>query len=191
MSDAVDTPAPAVSVAGEGPLHVTIRTTLGPLRCELFEGEAPRTVANFVALALGNIQWTDPKGVVGSRPLYPGTLFHRVIPDFLIQGGDPTGTGAGTAGYRWLDEPGALALAHDRPGMLSMANQGRPHTQSCQFFITEVPTPHLDGKHGVFGRVVEGLDIVRRIARVPASQSRPLTPVKMLGLVVFRGSGGV
>ncbi|MSQ00665.1 MAG: peptidylprolyl isomerase [Myxococcales bacterium] len=187
MSDAVDTPAPPLSLAGEGPLQVTIRTTLGELRCELFEADAPRTVANFVALALGNVEWTDPKGVVSSRPLYPGTLFHRVIPDFMIQTGDPTGTGAGTAGYRWLDEPSALRLRHERPGTLSMANQGRPHTQGCQFFITETPTPHLDGKHGVFGRVLVGMDIVRRIARVPASQSRPLTPVKMLELVVFRG----
>lgn len=186
MSEAPDSPAPPLDVPGQGRLRVRLRTTLGEIEAELFEAEAPRTVANFVALALGTVEWTDPKGRTERKPLYPGTLFHRVIPDFMIQGGDPTSTGAGTAGYRWRDEPGALALRHDRPGVLSMANQGRPHTQGCQFFITETPTPHLDGKHGVFGQVTAGLDVVRRIARVPANQGRPLTPVKLLEVQVFR-----
>ncbi len=181
-----DSPAPPVSVEGEGRLRVVLVTTLGEIEGVLFEKEAERTVANFVALALGTVEWTDPKGRTAARPLYPGTLFHRVIPDFMIQGGDPTGTGSGTAGYRWKDDVGALRLRHDRPGIFSMANQGRPHTQGCQFFITETACPHLDGKHGVFGAVERGLDVVQRIARVPSSMSRPLTPVKIVELRIFR-----
>ncbi|GDX79150.1 peptidyl-prolyl cis-trans isomerase [Deltaproteobacteria bacterium] len=186
-NEPIDTPAPAVQIPGAGPLRVVIHTTLGEVECELFEAEAPRTVANFVGLALGSFAWTDPKGRHEQKALYPGTLFHRVIPDFMIQGGCPEGTGRGTAGYRWKDEPGALRLRHDQPGTLSMANSGAPHSQGCQFFITDVPTPHLDGKHGVFGRVVRGMDVVSRIARVPASQNRPLTPVKIVQMSVFRG----
>jgi peptidyl-prolyl cis-trans isomerase A (cyclophilin A) len=181
-----DTPAPAVDVAGTGRLHVRLTTTLGVIEGELFEKEAPRTVANFVALALGTVEWTDPKGSRVTRPMYPGTVFHRVIPDFMIQGGDPTGTGSGTAGYRWKDEPGALSLRHDRPGVFSMANQGTPHSQGCQFFITETPCAHLDGKHGVFGRVTVGMDVVQRIARVPSNKARPLTPVKIVQAEIFR-----
>ncbi len=186
IGEAKDTPAPPVSVAGEGALRVVLVTTLGEIEGELYEREAVRTVANFVALALGTVEWTDPKGRTAARPLYPGTLFHRVIPDFMIQGGDPTGTGSGTAGYRWKDDAGALRLRHDRPGVFSMANQGQPHSQGCQFFITESACPHLDGKHGVFGFVVRGLDVVQRIARVPAQHSRPLTPVKIVEVKVFR-----
>jgi peptidyl-prolyl cis-trans isomerase A (cyclophilin A) len=182
-----DTPAPAVAVEGSGTLRVVLSTTLGEIEGELYEREAARTVANFVALALGTVEWTDPKGKTAARPLYPGTVFHRVIPDFMIQGGDPTGTGAGTAGYRWKDDAGALKLRHDRPGVFSMANQGKPHTQGCQFFITESACPHLDGKHGVFGFVVRGMDVVQRIARVPTHLSRPLTPVKITAVRVYRG----
>lgn len=181
-----DSPAPPVSVPGEGQLRVVLVTTLGEIEGILLEAEAVRTVANFVALALGTVEWTDPKGRLAARPLYPGTIFHRVIPDFMIQGGDPTGTGTGTAGYRWKDDAGALKLRHDQPGIFSMANQGQPHTQGCQFFITENACPHLDGKHGVFGRVVRGLDVVQRIARVPTNMSKPLTPVKIMEVRIFR-----
>lgn len=181
-----DTPAPPVNIPGSGQLQARIVTSMGELVIELFEKEAPRTVANFVALATGGMEWTDPKGQKTTAPLYPGTIFHRVIPRFMIQGGDPTGTGSGTPGYRWKDEPSALALKHDRPGILSMANAG-PNTNGSQFFITEVPTPHLNGKHGVFGRVIEGLELVAKITGTPRNQNdRPLTPVKLLEVKVYR-----
>jgi peptidyl-prolyl cis-trans isomerase A (cyclophilin A) len=183
-----DTPASPVDVPGEGQLKALLRTTMGDIEIELFEKEAPRTVANFVGLALGNVEWTDPTGKKSSRPLYSGTIFHRVIPQFMIQGGDPQGDGRGGPGYRWKDEPSALRLKHDRPGMLSMANAG-PNTNGSQFFVTEVPTPHLDGRHAVFGRIVSGLDLVGKIARVPRNQNdRPLTPVKLNEVVVYRGN---
>jgi peptidyl-prolyl cis-trans isomerase A (cyclophilin A) len=163
-----------------------MRTTLGDIEIELFEKEAPRTVANFVGLATGAVEWTDPTGAKSSAPLYSGTIFHRVIPGFMIQGGDPRGDGRGGPGYRWKDEPSALKLRHDRGGMLSMANAG-PDTNGSQFFVTEGPTPHLDGKHAVFGRVVGGMDVVNKIARVPRNQSdRPLTPVKITEVAVRR-----
>jgi peptidyl-prolyl cis-trans isomerase A (cyclophilin A) len=184
---ASDTPAPPVNVQGEGSLYATLRTNMGDIEVELFEREAPRTVANFVALALGGLEWKKPSGEKTTAPLYKGVLFHRVIPDFMVQCGDPEGKGTGGPGYRWKDEPSALALRHDRGGMLSMANAG-PDTNGSQFFITEVPTPHLDGRHAVFGRVVHGLDLVQRIARVPRNQQdRPLTPVKLQEVVVYRG----
>ncbi|MFZ5481932.1 MAG: peptidylprolyl isomerase [Myxococcota bacterium] len=183
-----DSPAPPVDVPGEGQLKALFRTTMGDIEIELFEKEAPRTVANFVGLALGKVEWTDPTGKKSSRPLYNGTIFHRVIPQFMVQGGDPQGDGRGGPGFRWKDEPSALRLKHDRPGMLSMANAG-PNTNGSQFFLTEVPTPHLDGRHAVFGRVVTGLDLVSKIARVPRNQNdRPLTPVKLSEVVVYRGN---
>jgi peptidyl-prolyl cis-trans isomerase A (cyclophilin A) len=126
---------------------------MGDIEIEFYEKEAPRTVANFIALATGTVPWTDPTGRPTTKPLYDGTIFHRVIPQFMIQGGDPQGDGRGGPGYRWKDEPGALALKHDKPGILSMANAG-PNANGSQFFLTEVPTPHLDGRHGVFGRVI-------------------------------------
>ncbi len=187
FGQANDTPAPAVDVPGEGTLKVLFRTTMGDFECELYEQDAPRTVANFVALVLGTVEWTDPNGVTARKPLYPGTTFHRVIPQFMIQGGDPQGDGRGGPGYRWKDEASALRLKHTTGGLLSMANAG-PNTQGSQFFVTEVPTPWLDGKHAVFGKVVVGLDVVQRIARVPKNQNdKPLTPVKIAEMKVFRG----
>ena len=184
---APDSPAPPVDVPGEGVLRALLRTSMGDIEIEFYEEEAPRTVANFVALATGTVPWTDPTGRPSNRPLYNGTIFHRVIPQFMVQGGDPQGDGRGGPGYRWKDEAGALALKHDKPGILSMANAG-PNTNGSQFFLTEVPTPHLDGRHGVFGRVIENMDLVTKIARVPRNQSdRPLTPVKINDIVVYRG----
>ena len=186
-SQAQDTPAPPVDIPGTGALKILFRTTMGDIECEMYEKEAPRTVANFVGLALGTVEWTDPSGRKEKKPLYTGTIFHRVIPDFMIQGGDPEGTGRGGPGYRWKDEASALRLRHDRPGLLSMANAGKD-TNGSQFFLTEVPTPWLDGKHAVFGKVVVGLDLVQKITRVPRNQNdRPLTPIKITEVKVFRG----
>lgn len=183
-----DTPAPpaSVSVPGQGQLYARLRTSMGDLIVQFYEAEAPRTVANFVALATGNVEWRDPRsGQKTSRPLYPGTIFHRVIPDFMIQGGDPEGTGRGGPGYRWGDEI-SPALRHDRPGVLSMANAG-PNTNGSQFFITEVPTPWLDGKHAIFGQVIDNLALISRIARVDRDHNdRPRTPVVLEQVEVFR-----
>jgi cyclophilin family peptidyl-prolyl cis-trans isomerase len=134
-------------------------TERGDFQVELFAAQAPQTVNNFVFLA--------------REGFYNGTTFHRVIGGFMAQGGDPTGTGTGGPGYRFNDEPGALALKHDSAGILSMANAG-PNTNGSQFFITFGPTPHLNGKHGVFGRVVSGMDVVRSIReRDPQRDPRP------------------
>ena len=130
-------------------MHAIIKTNKGEIRAELFPKQTPLTVANFVNLA--------------RRGYYDGITFHRVIANFMIQGGDPTGTGSGGPGYRFEDEFVA-SLKHDSPGILSMANAG-PRTNGSQFFITHVPTPHLDGKHSVFGKVVEGMDVVNKIAQ--------------------------
>lgn len=183
-----DNPAPAASVTvpGEGQLYARLKTSMGDMVVELFENEAPRTVAHFVALATGNVEWKDPaSGQKTTRPLYSGTIFHRVIPRFMIQGGDPEGTGRGGPGYRWGDEINP-SLRHDRPGVLSMANAG-PNTNGSQFFVTEVPTPHLDGKHAVFGRVVQNVELVAQITSVPRDhRDRPNTDVVLQQIEVFR-----
>ncbi|MBX2800261.1 MAG: peptidylprolyl isomerase [Myxococcales bacterium] len=159
-----DTPAPPIDIPGSGTLMARFVTSAGNIEAELYESQVPRTVANFVALATGNVEWTNPSGQKTSDPLYSGTVFHRVIPDFMIQGGCPQGTGTGGPGYRFGDEIVA-GLTHSEPGILSMANAG-PNTNGSQFFITEVPTPHLDGKHAVFGKVTDGGDLIPKIARM-------------------------
>lgn len=154
----------AFNVPGEGTLRVRFHTSSGTIGAILFEDKAPRTVANFVGLATGASTWLDPSsGQEEQRPFYDGLVFHRVIPEFMIQFGCPEGNGRGGPGYRFRDEF-APGLRHDRPGLLSMANGG-PNTNGSQFFITEVPTPWLDGKHAIFGEVFEGLDLVADIAR--------------------------
>jgi peptidyl-prolyl cis-trans isomerase A (cyclophilin A) len=143
--------------------YATLRTTKGDIRVRLFPDTAPKTVDNFVGLATGTRGWRDPQtGAERHDPLYDGTIFHRVIPQFMIQGGDPLGTGTGGPGYKFEDE---VAGPHrfDRPGLLAMANAG-PNTNGSQFFITQVPTPWLDGKHTIFGEVAEGMDVVDAIA---------------------------
>jgi peptidyl-prolyl cis-trans isomerase A (cyclophilin A) len=183
---APDTPAPpaSVSVPGEGQLYARFKTSMGDIVAKLFEAEAPRTVANFVALATGTVEWTEG-GKKTKRPLYSGTVFHRVIPEFMIQGGDPEGTGRGGPGYRWKDEINPK-LKHDKPGVLSMANAG-PNTNGSQFFITEVPTPHLNGKHAVFGEVVENVELVAQITHVKTSAgNRPVTDIVLHQVEVFR-----
>jgi peptidyl-prolyl cis-trans isomerase A (cyclophilin A) len=151
---------------------------MGSFTVRLMPEHAPNTVANFVDLATGAREWTDPRD--GSRStdrLYDGTLFHRVIPDFMIQGGDPTGTGRGGPGYRFDDEVPADGPRFDRPGLLAMANAG-PGTNGCQFFVTTAATEWLTGKHTIFGEVTEGYDVVEAISRVPTgAQDKPGTDV--------------
>ena len=177
---------PPIEVAGNGALMARFNTTMGALEVQLFESEAPKTVANFVGLALGTKQYVDPRTrQPGSGPYYNGILFHRVIPNFMIQCGDPTATGTGSPGFRFSDEfhPN---LRHDRTGILSMANSG-PNTNGGQFFITEGPTPHLDNRHSVFGVVVKGVELIGQIARVPKDQrDKPLQPVVLESIDIYR-----
>jgi peptidyl-prolyl cis-trans isomerase A (cyclophilin A) len=163
------------------PIHATFQTSAGDLVVRLLPEKAPKTVENFVGLAEGTREWTDPRsGEKVKRPLYDGTVFHRVIPDFMIQGGDPLGTGTGGPGYRFADEIGS-DNRFDRPGLLAMANAG-PNTNGSQFFITEVPTPHLNRGHTIFGEVVKGGDLVAKIARSGNSK------VKLTKVVITRGA---
>ena len=146
-------------------VYAVIETSQGTIVCKFFEKEAPETVANFIGLATGAKTWTHPE--TGKKmehtPYFDNTTFHRVIPDFMIQAGDPTGSGTGWPGYTIKDEI-VDSLKFDIPGRMAMANSG-PGTAASQFFITEVPTPHLDGKYTIFGQVVEGQDLVGKIAR--------------------------
>ncbi len=168
-------------------LYGTMVTSMGTLKFELFEKAAPQTVRTFVELSLGRKQWFDEESnQMVKRPLYPGVTFHRVIPGFMIQAGDPTGSGAGNVGFSVPDEF-SPDLKYDRPGRLGAANIGQPNTNSSQFFITEVPTPHLDGRHTIFGQVTENVELVGKIARVPtAEQNKPVTPVKIVKITFER-----
>lgn len=162
---------------GEGKdLIASLHTSEGTIRCRLFEEHTPVTVANFVGLARGEKPWINPETgeVVDGERFYDGLTFHRVIPGFLVQGGDPTGTGTGGPGYTIPDEI-SDALSHERPGMLGMANRG-PDTGGSQFFITLAPAPHLDGRHTIFG-TCKDLGVVRAVARVPAdAENHPEDP---------------
>ena len=163
------------------PIYATFKTSLGEITLKLLPEKAPKTVANFVELAEGTREWKDPKsGKQVKRPLYDGTVFHRVIPEFMIQGGDPLGTGTGDPGYRFEDEIGP-DNRFDRPGLLAMANAG-PNTNGSQFFITEVPTPHLNRGHTIFGEVVKGVELVAKIARTSGAK------VKLEQVVITRGA---
>ncbi|MGB6578297.1 MAG: peptidylprolyl isomerase [Streptosporangiaceae bacterium] len=170
-------------------LTATLHTNQGPVVVRLFPDHAPKTVRNFVELAEGGRQWTDPRtGRATTDKLYDGTIFHRVIPDFMIQGGDPLGSGRGGPGYKFADEIHP-DLAFDRPYLLAMANAG-PGTNGSQFFITVVPTPWLNGKHTIFGEVIEGADVVDVITRVKTgSQDRPVEDVTIESVTVERGNG--
>ncbi|HYB17386.1 MAG TPA: peptidylprolyl isomerase [Streptosporangiaceae bacterium] len=168
-------------------LTATLQTSQGTVVVRLFPDHAPKTVRNFVELAEGGRQWTDPRtGRATEAKLYDGTVFHRVIPDFMIQGGDPLGNGRGGPGYRFADEIHP-DLVFDRPYLLAMANAG-PGTNGSQFFITVAPTPWLNGKHTIFGEVIEGTDVVDRISRVKTgSQDRPVEDVTVESVTVDRG----
>jgi peptidyl-prolyl cis-trans isomerase A (cyclophilin A) len=170
-------------------LTATLRTTEGPIVIRLLPDHAPKTVRNFVELAQGAREWKDPRtGQSATGRFYDGTIFHRVITNFMIQGGDPLGTGTGGPGYKFADEfhPD---LAFDRPFLLAMANAG-PGTNGSQFFITTVPTPWLTGKHTIFGEVIEGQDIVDAISRVDTRPGdRPVKDV-VLESVEITGADG-
>lgn len=158
---------------------VVMDTSMGRITCQFFQQQAPKAVANFIALAQGTRDWTNPdtQKKEHNKPLYDGTIFHRVIPDFMIQGGDPAGTGMGDPGYTFEDEV-SPDLNFDQPGRLAMANSG-PNTNGSQFFITEVPTEHLNGHHTIFGQCDDSsILVVKTIARVQVGENdKPVTPV--------------
>jgi peptidyl-prolyl cis-trans isomerase A (cyclophilin A) len=157
-------------------IYATLVTSLGDIRVRLLEETAPVTVENFVGLAKGTKPWTHPRDrTTRTEPLYSGTIFHRVIPKFMIQGGDPIGKGIGGPGYRFEDEVDG-GPSFDKAGYLAMANSG-PNTNGSQFFVTVAPTPWLDGKHTIFGEVVEGQEVADAISRVPTTRDRPDTDV--------------
>ena len=165
-------------------LTATLRTSEGPIVIRLLPDHAPKTVRNFTDLAQGAREWTDPRtGSVTTGRLYDGTIFHRVIPNFMVQGGDPLGTGTGGPGYQFADEFHP-ELQFDRPYLLAMANAG-PGTNGSQFFVTTVPTPHLNRRHTIFGEVIEGQDVVDRISHVRTGRNdRPVTDVVLESVTV-------
>jgi peptidyl-prolyl cis-trans isomerase A (cyclophilin A) len=167
--------------------YATFDTSEGTIVCRLFEQEAPITVKNFIELAEGSREWTHPHTRAKSKtPLYNGTIFHRVIPDFMIQGGDPAGTGMGGPGYQFQDETRTSPHKFDKPGKLAMANSG-PNTNGSQFFITVVATPWLTGKHTIFGEVVEGQDVVDKITQAPRNrQDKPNKDVVLNAVKIER-----
>ena len=180
----------AAGAASGNPVAV-FDTTAGKMRCTLFERQTPQTVANFIGLATGTKDWKNPVSHVTKHntPLYDGTIFHRVIPNFMIQGGDPAGNGSGDPGYTFKDEI-VSGLTFDRPGRLAMANSG-PNTNGSQFFITEVPTPHLNGKHTIFGQCDPAtVTLVKQIARMASDprDNRPFRPVKINHVSIERGA---
>jgi len=164
-----------VQAEGEDIVKVKIETTMGDIYADLYAKEAPKTVENFVTLA--------------KKGFYDGIIFHRVIPDFMIQTGDPTGTGMGGPGYQFADEF-SPNLKHDKAGVFSMANSG-PNTNGSQFFITEGPTPHLNNRHSIFGQVTQGVDVVKKIATAPRDgNDRPSQEIKMTKVTVLKISTG-
>lgn len=170
-----------------GMTHALFTTSEGSFKVRLFDEEAPTTVANFIGLAEGTKEFTDPKtGKNTTRPFYDGLIFHRVIDGFMLQGGCPLGTGTGGPGYKFGDEF-AAGRRHSKPGILSMANAG-PNTNGSQFFVTLAATPWLDGKHSVFGEVVEGMDVVEKIGSTPTSKpgDRPLKPITIQSVSIER-----
>ena len=164
--------------------YAVFNTSEGTVVTRLFEQDAPETVNNFIGLAEGSKKW-ESRSKKGEK-LYDGTVFHRVIPDFMIQGGDPEGTGMGGPGYKFADETRGSRHGFNEPGKLAMANAG-PNTNGSQFFITVAPTSWLTGKHTIFGEVVEGYDIVEKISKVSRDgMDRPKKPVTLDSVVIGR-----
>ena len=176
----------AVKEATKEPgLYAVFETTKGAIVAKLAYDKAPVTVANFIGLASGEMEWKDPEtGAMVKRPFYDGLKFHRCIPGFMVQGGCPLGNGRGGPGYSFGDEFDA-SLRHDAPGMLSMANSG-PNTNGSQFFITLAPTPHLNDRHTIFGKVVAGLDVAQAMATVPMKGAETSTPVEDIVMTKVR-----
>ncbi len=172
----------------EAGVYAILETSMGRMVCRLFADKAPRTVENFIELAEGRKEWTDPNtNEYVKRPFYNGLAFHRVIPDFMIQGGCPLGNGTGGPGFEFEDEF-HKDLKHDTPGVLSMANAG-PDTNGSQFFVTVAATPWLDNRHSVFGKIVEGLDVAVKISRVARDRNdKPRTPVVLEKVTIERVS---
>jgi peptidyl-prolyl cis-trans isomerase A (cyclophilin A) len=170
-------------------VYAHFSTTEGNFTIKFFDKEVPNTVANFVGLAEGTKEWTDPRTRQKvKKPYYDGVIFHRVIDGFMIQGGDPMGTGTGGPGFTFADEFNPN-LRHDKAGILSMANRG-PNTNGGQFFITLGPTPHLDNRHSVFGEVTDGMDVVRKIGKTKtAAGDRPVTDVVITSVKIERVVG--
>ena len=169
-------------------ITATLHTSQGPIVIRLLPDQAPQTVRNFVELAQGTREWTDPRTHQRTTArLYDGTVFHRVIPRFMIQGGDPLGNGTGGPGYQFADEfhPD---LSFNRPYLLAMANAG-PGTNGSQFFITTVPTPHLNRKHTIFGEVIEGQQVVDEISHVPTTRDRPDSDVVLESVEISQPDG--
>jgi peptidyl-prolyl cis-trans isomerase A (cyclophilin A) len=186
-SSAPKTAAEIINLKTNQKMHAILKTTLGSIKIELFADKAPETVANFVGLSEGSKDWTDPKTgqKISGKPLYNGVIFHRVIKDFMIQGGDPLGKGIGGPGYSFADEFDPK-LTFDKPGILAMANSG-PNTNGSQFFITTVPTTWLNGKHTIFGQVVDGMKVVEAISTTPTNASdQPITPVVIDSITIER-----
>lgn len=185
---------PSSTIPGTAPLQARLTTSLGEMIVQLEEQRAPNTVKNFVGLALGIIDWKDPKTgqSMQGTPCYDGLRFHRVVPNFMIQCGDPfsryTDTqmrwGTGGPGYKFADEFHP-ELRHTAAGILSMVNSG-PNTNGSQWLITGAPTPHLDNKNSVFGRVVSGLDVAQRIANVATTRDRPNQDIRLQKVEIFR-----
>ncbi|MBN3033025.1 MAG: peptidylprolyl isomerase [Candidatus Saganbacteria bacterium] len=178
-----------IAAAAEGKrkmekLYAAFDTSLGKIVCELYPDVAPMTVRNFIGLARGEQPWEDPKTKeIVKRPLYSGTIFHRVIPNFMIQGGDPLGNGTGGPGYKFGDEF-SDKVTFDRVGRLAMANAG-PATNGSQFFITVAKTPWLNGHHTIFGQVIKGQNVVEKIANAPrGANDRPNTDIVLKSIII-------
>jgi peptidyl-prolyl cis-trans isomerase A (cyclophilin A) len=166
-------------------LYAHFTTSEGNFTARLFDAETPNTVANFAGLADGSKEWTDPRtGRKVKQPYFNGTIFHRVIDGFMIQGGDPLGQGTGGPGYTFADEFNPK-LRHSKPGILSMANRG-PNSNGGQFFITLAETPWLDDKHSVFGEIVDGMDVVKKIGSTATSKpgDRPVKPITIEAVTI-------
>ena len=176
---------PRVDLPAEPGIYAVFYTSMGDIVCLLYDKTAPKTVANFIGLARGTKAWKDRKtGRLRHTPLYSSTSFHRVIPDFMIQGGDPQGDGTGDPGYKIPDEIDSK-LDFSQTGVLAMANSG-PNTDGCQFFITVAPAEHLNGNYTIFGKVVSGQEVANAISKVPRDEAndKPLTPIVIKAIAI-------